>query len=99
MTDIESNTELWENYPDAMRAALARHDELIDAAVAANNGMVIRPRGEGDSRFAVFPQAEDGVRVAVEILQQLAGKFADFPFVLKARIGMHTGTAGPGCRA
>ena len=28
-TDIEGSTRLWEEHPDAMRDALARHDELL----------------------------------------------------------------------
>ena len=28
-TDLESSTRLWEEQPDAMRAASARHDELL----------------------------------------------------------------------
>ena len=63
-TDIESSTELWERYPDAMCTALARHDAIIERCVDAHHGMLVRPRGEGDSRFAVFPHAEDGVRAA-----------------------------------
>ena len=27
-TDIEGSTRLWEQHPEAMRAALARHDAL-----------------------------------------------------------------------
>ena len=32
-TDIEGSTRLWEKYPRAMTAALARHDEILRAAV------------------------------------------------------------------
>jgi hypothetical protein len=28
-TDLEGSTRLWEEYPDAMRGALARHDEIL----------------------------------------------------------------------
>jgi hypothetical protein len=28
-TDIEGSTRLWEQHPDAMRLALARHDDLL----------------------------------------------------------------------
>src|SRR5437764_12678545 len=55
LTDIEGSTRLWERYPDAMPAALARHDALLAAAIEARRGFVIRSRGEGDSCFAVFP--------------------------------------------
>ena len=92
-TDIEDSTRIWEQYPEQMRIAMARHDALIESAVEGQYGLLIRPRGEGDSRFAVFPQADDGIRSAIDILQKLAGGFSDLPMALKVRIGMHTGTA------
>lgn len=92
-TDIEGSTELWEEHPQAMRQVMVRHDEIIEARVAANQGQIVRPRGEGDSRFAVFPIAADAVRAAVEIQQALAEAFSVDPISLKVRIGMHTGPA------
>ena len=35
-TDLESSTRLWEQFPQAMKAALERHDALLRAAVEAN---------------------------------------------------------------
>lgn len=32
-TDLEGSTRLWEDDPDAMRAAMARHDALLDDAM------------------------------------------------------------------
>jgi class 3 adenylate cyclase len=32
-TDLEGSTRLWEQHPEAMREALARHDELLREAV------------------------------------------------------------------
>jgi predicted ATPase/class 3 adenylate cyclase len=93
MTDIEGSTLLWERHPDAMRAVLIRHDALIERIVEANHGVVVRPRGEGDSRFAVFEQAAAAVRAAVGIQQELAAAFSDTPFELKVRAGLHTGAA------
>ncbi|HXU80890.1 MAG TPA: hypothetical protein VN914_05800, partial [Polyangia bacterium] len=54
LTDVEGSTALWEEAPEAMQAALRRHDALFEAAVVTHGGVHIRPRGEGDSRFAVF---------------------------------------------
>jgi class 3 adenylate cyclase len=54
LTDIEGSTALWEREPAAMQQATARHDALIEQAVTEQGGVVVRPRGEGDSRFAVF---------------------------------------------
>ena len=50
-TDIESSTELWERDEAAARAMLVRHDQIIEELVRDNEGMLVRPRGEGDSRF------------------------------------------------
>jgi class 3 adenylate cyclase len=61
LTDIEGSTALWEEYPETMRPALARHDALIESSVELNHGVVVRPRGEGDSRFAVFARASDAL--------------------------------------
>ena len=35
LTDIESSTDLWDRYPEAMRFAMARHDEIIEGIVDA----------------------------------------------------------------
>jgi predicted ATPase/class 3 adenylate cyclase len=70
-TDIEGSTQLWEQYPEAARAALARHDELIESLVGEYSGSIVRPRGEGDSRFAVFPRATDAVMAAAAIQKAL----------------------------
>ena len=32
-TDLEGSTRLWEEHPEAMRDALARHDEILRDAV------------------------------------------------------------------
>ncbi|MBI4316078.1 MAG: hypothetical protein HY679_09085, partial [Chloroflexi bacterium] len=37
-TDIEGSTRLWERHPEAMKAALARHDALLRQAIEANGG-------------------------------------------------------------
>ncbi len=34
-TDIEGSTKLWEQHPEAMQAALARHDALLHTEIAA----------------------------------------------------------------
>ena len=31
-TDLEGSTRLWQEHPDAMKGALARHDEILRAA-------------------------------------------------------------------
>jgi class 3 adenylate cyclase len=74
LTDVEGSTALWEAAPEAMHAALARHDELFEAAVIGHGGTHIRPRGEGDSRFAVFESAPDAVAAALAIQRAFAAE-------------------------
>jgi class 3 adenylate cyclase len=45
-----------------MRLALVRHDALIESLVAEHGGQVVRPRGAGDSRLAVFDRPSDAAR-------------------------------------
>jgi class 3 adenylate cyclase len=42
LTDLEGSTRLWEHDPDAMTAAMARHDELLEKTIAAHRGYVAR---------------------------------------------------------
>jgi len=66
-TDIEGSTRLWEEDPEQARLAMARHDRLIEQLVSEHHGSVVRPRGEGDSRFAVFREASAAVTAACAI--------------------------------
>src|SRR5215207_8475982 len=90
LTDVEGSTVLWEAAPEAMRAALARHDRLFEAAVCGHGGMPIRPRGEGDSRFAVFASAPDAVAAALAIERAFAAEPWPTPRPVRVRIGLHT---------
>jgi predicted ATPase/class 3 adenylate cyclase/DNA-binding CsgD family transcriptional regulator len=92
-TDIEGNVSLWEQQPDEMRAALARHDAIVEAAVERHGGTVVRPRGEGDSRFAVFPRATEAVTAAAEMQQALSAELWPTSRRLRVRGALHTGEA------
>ena len=92
-TDIEGSTSLWEQHPKAMRAALVRHDNLIEELVQGNSGVLVRPRGEGDSRFAVFTRASDSVAASCAIGQAFLIEPWAIPNPLRVRIGLHTGEA------
>ena len=92
-TDIESSTQIWERHPQAMRAALARHDALLEEAVSAHGGRVIKHTGDG--AYAVFARAADALTAAVEFQAALlAAPWADLaPDRLVARAGVHSGEA------
>ena len=92
-TDIEGSTTLWEQYPEETHNALIRHDALVEAAVTARNGSLVRPRGEGDSRFAVFPLATDALEAAVAMQKALYVEPWPTPTPLRVRVALHTGDA------
>ena len=91
ISDLERSTLLWERFPDQMRPALKRHDSLIESLVAQHGGTVVRPRGEGDSRFCVFARATDAVLAAAAIQRALHGEPWPAELPLRARVGIHTG--------
>jgi len=90
-TDIQDSTPLWEQYPAAMGRVLARHDELIEDLVRQHNGFPVRPRGEGDSRFIVFPRALDGVIAASGIQKALDSEPWPEQISVLVRMALHTG--------
>src|SRR5215212_5487849 len=92
-TDIEGSTTLWEQYPQEMHTALVRHDALVEEIITGHNGVLVRPRGEGDSRFAVFPLATDAVEAAVAVQKAFSDEPWPVPTPLKVRIALHTGDA------
>jgi class 3 adenylate cyclase len=92
-TDVEGSTGLWEQYPDAMRSALVRHDAVIEFSVEQHRGLLVRPRGEGDSRFAVFARASDAVGAAYSIQRALVTEVWSTPKPLRVRLALHTGEA------
>ncbi|MDA0350594.1 MAG: NB-ARC domain-containing protein [Chloroflexi bacterium] len=92
-TDIEGSTRLWEDAEEPMRAAMVRHDEIVDRIVADCHGVNVSPRGEGDSRFIVFPDATEAVTAAIALQRTLQAEIWDLPRPIKVRIALHTGIA------
>jgi predicted ATPase/class 3 adenylate cyclase len=90
-TDLEGSTANWESDPQAMRGAVARHDELLSGCVIATGGHVVKTTGDG--LVAVFGQATDAVAGALGCQQALAAE--DWPMAITARMGMYTGEASP----
>src|SRR5262245_35331489 len=76
-----------------MRAALAEHDALIEFLTAQHGGAVVRPRGEGDSRFCVFARATDAVAAAAAIQRALHAQQWPPEAPLRVRLALHTGEA------
>jgi predicted ATPase len=85
-TDIEGSTRLWEEDSERMRAALARHDEIVRAAVSGHDGYVFATGGDGFA--AAFGRATDAVAGAIDA--QLGLHEAE---LLAVRMALHTGEA------
>src|SRR2546423_151221 len=94
LTDIEGSTRLWEEQPDAMRLALARHDAMAASIVGEFAGVLVKSRGEGDSLFAVFPLANDAAAAACAIQSAFLRESWPNSLALKVRMALHTGDAG-----
>src|SRR5262245_21567660 len=92
-TAVEGSTRLWERHPDQMRAALVEHDALIEFLTAQHGGRVVRPRGEGDSRFGVFRRATEAVAAAAAIQGALHAEAWPSEAPLRVRLALHTGEA------
>jgi predicted ATPase/class 3 adenylate cyclase len=90
-TDLEGSTRLWEEHPDAMRRALARHDALVRAAVGAHGGVVVK--GTGDGVHAAFATAHDALGAAIAAQQAMGSEGWEEDVPLRVRMGVHSGEA------
>jgi predicted ATPase/class 3 adenylate cyclase len=88
-TDIEGSTRLWEEHGDAMAAALARHDEILDKAVAQAGGSVLKTTGDG--LIAVFDTVGGSLIAAVDGQQSLDREPWGPTGPLRVRMGIHSG--------
>src|SRR5689334_19375391 len=92
-TDIEGSTMLWESYPAETRTALVRHDQIIEDLIDKHGGVLVRPRGEGDSRFAVFARATDAASASIVVQRALIAEHWPTPRPILVRLALHTGEA------
>jgi predicted ATPase/class 3 adenylate cyclase/Tfp pilus assembly protein PilF len=90
ITDIEGSTKKWEQYPETMKKALQRHDEIINTAVSQHGGVIIKHTGDGV--FAVFEKG-DPLSCAIEIQKKMDQENWTDVGVLRIRMGLHAGYA------
>src|SRR5271168_3358720 len=81
-TDIEGSTRRWEADADAMRAALAVHDEVLRDAIEGHAGWLFKHTGDGVC--AAFASPRSAVDAAVAAQRALE---------LPVRMGIATGEA------
>jgi predicted ATPase/class 3 adenylate cyclase len=81
-TDVEGSTRRWEADADAMRVALAAHDQVLRNAIETHGGLVFKHTGDGVC--AAFSSPRSAVDAAVA-----AQRVLDLP----VRMGLATGEA------
>jgi predicted ATPase/class 3 adenylate cyclase len=87
-TDIEGSTRLWEQQPEAMRPAVARHDAILRQAIEANGGQIFRTAG--DAFCAAFATAAPAVAAAVDARRALTAEPWNLDQPLRVRIVLHS---------
>jgi len=90
-TDIEGSTRLWEDHPEEMSAALARHDTLQRDLLQQHNGHIFKT--VGDAFCAAFHTAPEALEAALSLQLALVTEPWPEPTPLKVRIALHTGAA------
>jgi len=88
-TDIEGSTRLWAEHPQAMGAALARHEAILREAITANRGVVFKT--VGDAVCAAFASALDAVLAALAGQRALRAEPWGATGPLHVRMALHTG--------
>jgi predicted ATPase/class 3 adenylate cyclase len=81
-TDVEGSTRRWEADADAMRVALAAHDEVLRKAIQTHGGWLFKHTGDGVC--AAFASPRSAVDAAVAAQRALE---------LPVRMGLATGEA------
>src|SRR5262249_43318832 len=89
-TDIEGSTQLWERHPEAMRAALTRHDQLLQHAIELHGGSVFKT--VGDAFCAAFAAAPLALAAALAAQRALHAEPWTGIEPLRVRMALHTGT-------
>ncbi|MCB0256657.1 MAG: AAA family ATPase [Anaerolineae bacterium] len=89
-TDLENSTLSWENHPEEMQMASARHDALMRGIIERHGGRVVKMTGDGF--HAVFEAPSDSVAAALAGQQAISAE--RWPAAIesfKVRMGLHTG--------
>ncbi|PXW99582.1 putative ATPase [Mycolicibacterium moriokaense] len=81
-TDIEGSTRRWEADAEAMRAALSKHDQVLQTAIESQDGFLFSHTGDGV--VAAFASPRSAVDAAVK---------AQLALELPVRMGIATGEA------
>jgi predicted ATPase/class 3 adenylate cyclase/Tfp pilus assembly protein PilF len=90
-TDIEGSTKMWDRNPQAMQAALVRHDEVLRRAIEERGGYVFKT--VGDAFCAAFSTGPGALEAALETQRRLLCEKWEQTEPLRVRIALHVGAA------
>jgi predicted ATPase len=82
---------MWERSPQAMQAALARHDELLRRTIEEHGGYVFKT--VGDAFCCAFPTAPDALEAAIDAQRLLLKERWAESIPLRVRMALHMGAA------
>ena len=91
LTDVEESASLWQDHADVMGAVIARHYEILDAAMTMHGGVRPVEQGEGDSVVAAFARASDAAAAVLDAQLAFAGEPWPDGIELRVRMAVHTG--------
>jgi predicted ATPase/class 3 adenylate cyclase len=81
-TDVEGSTRRWEADPDAMRAAIAAHDQVLRQAIESYGGWLFKHTGDGVCAAFASPRSAVDAAVAAQLALEMP-----------VRMGLATGEA------
>ena len=90
-TDVEGSTRLFQQHPDAMKSALARHDAIVQRTIAAREGHVFQALGDGFC--AAFAEPAAALNAALDAQRALQQEPWGPIGSLRVRMGLHSGNA------
>ena len=98
-TDVEGSTRRWEADADAMRVALAAHDELLRKAIEAHGGWLFKHTGDGVCAAFGSPRSAVDAAVAAQRALELPVRMGLATGEAELRVGHGFAGAGDGRRA
>src|SRR3712207_5139180 len=87
LTDVQGSTALWEDAPEAMGAALVRHDALLRAAIVEHGGHVVKTTGDGFR--TTVARAPDAVAAALAAQRRLLAEPWGEVGPVRVRMALH----------
>ena len=90
-TDIEGSSRLWEEYPETMALALARHDTLLNDIFSTHGGEVFKTMG--DSVLVAFEDSAPALSAVIQAQRALLVEDWETPAPIRVRAALHRGPA------